>query len=97
MVRKIAAVILIIVLFIVPVFAADTNSEVVSSVEDSSFDSEDSATSSEADTLAVLEEISNKLDDSNEKMEYMISVILASTGALLGFLSGKELLKIWID
>lgn len=97
MVKKVVLLLLAASLVFMPAYASDSETEVTSDVESTSDNQDPGTDDNQADTLVVLNEIKQSVDDTNQYLTFSISVTLASCGVLLGFLAGKELFKIWIN
>ena len=94
---RMVACVLLLIFSIVPVFASDEGMEVDSDVESSSDSQDATVYDFEADTVVVLNEIADNQEVMNQNIVYGVGAILLGSGLLLGFMSAKELCKIWIE
>lgn len=95
--RRAIAGVLLLTLAVLPVFAGDSETEVVSNVESTSDNSDTGDNNDEADSLVVLNQIAENQEIMNQNIVYGVGAILLGAGTLLGFMSAKELCKIWLE
>lgn len=90
--RRAIAGVLLLTLAVLPVFAGDSETEVVSDVESTSDNSDTGDNSGETDIMVVLMENTETI---NNNLAFLVACVLGTGGLIVGYWTGKDLLSIW--